>query len=298
MPGYYSGLLEGMQGAQQIKASQTMQAERQQTMQLNAQRFAQQQQERQLMMQAFQGGAEARSGLEDADNLNAAAKRLAAVGQRIMGVDPAKGIAMVKEAGTLRQQASQQGLRNIEIAQKKNEVLATTAMLVQDQTSLNDAVSELSREGIVVPPKYRQWGPEAQKWWGSRAATSKKNIELMRIDQSEQRTKIAADAEARKEGEVKAKAGDKDRTDELKRHGEYMKIHQAIKSEYDIAAKAGDKPKMAEYAKQMWKAGREYSGKPTDWRKDPDVTKLIQDVKDKTITEEEFSAKMKALGYE
>jgi hypothetical protein len=298
MPGYYSGLLEGMQGAQQIKASQTMQAERQQTIQMNAQNMALQQQERQLMMQAFQGGAEARSGMEDADSLNAAAKKMAAVGQRIMGLDPAKGISMLREAGTLRQQASQQGLRNIEIAQKKNELLGNTATLVQDQTSLNDAVMELSKEGVVVPPKYRQWNPESQKWWNSRAAISKKNIELMRIDQSEQRTKIAADAETRKEAEGKVKAGAKDREDELKRHGEYMKGYKAIQSEYDKATKAGDKLKANEYAKQMWKANREYQGKPTDWRQDPEVTRLIQDVKDKTLSEEEFTAKMKALGYE
>lgn len=298
MPGYYSGLLEGMQGAQQIKASQTMQAERRQTMQMRAQQMALQNQERQLMMQAFQGGADARSGLEEADTLDAAAKRMAAVGQRIMGIDPAKGIAMLKEAGNLRQQKAQQGLHNIEVAQKKNEVLATTAMTVQDQGSLNDAMAELSREGIVVPPKYRQWGPEAQKWWGSRAAIAKRNIELMRADATGLNAQTKAAEEARKEDEGKAKAAQKDREDELKRHGEYLKMHESIRKEYDLAVKSGDAKKAATYARQMWEAGRKYEGKPTDWRQDPEVAKLIQDRKEKVISDEEFTEKMKALGYE
>lgn len=220
MPGYYSGLLKGMMGVQELKDSETLRQERQQTMQIRAGEMRRQQQERDLMMQAFQGGADVRQGLEDSQDLSAQARKLSAIAARIMPFDPARGTAMMKEAGSMRAQKSLQDVRNIEATVKKNEVLGTTAIGVQDQASLNDAVEELARAGIPVPPKYRTWGPEAQKWWESRARVAKRNLEALKVDASVVRAQATRDAEDRKLEADKRKAAEDDRKAERARIGQ------------------------------------------------------------------------------
>jgi hypothetical protein len=218
-PGYYSALFQDTLELRQTQQQDVLAKERLQKMSMEKQKMQMQQQERSLMMQAFQGGSDLRGGMDEATNLQITAQKLRSVGQRIMPFDPAKGTAMIREAGNLVNQKGMTDLRNAEVARKKNEILYTTAITVNDQASLNDAVGELAKAGVVVPPQYRQWGPEAQKYWGSRATIAKRNLDMIRADASGKRVDIQQQAKERRDREAKIRDVQRDQEAERKRIG-------------------------------------------------------------------------------
>jgi hypothetical protein len=299
MPGYYSGLLEGMLAKQQIQGEQALTQERMQKIEIGKRNMALQDQERQLMMQAFSGGADARVGLEQAQDLQARADRLSAVARRILPFNPKVGLDMMKESDAIKSQKALQDQRNVAIAAKKNELLGTVAMTVTDQASLNDAVQELTQNGIAPPPpKYRTWGPEAQQWWSARARIAKRNLDSLRTDATLQRAQTAEEEAQRKTEHDRVRSAEKDREDELRRHGEYMKVESAIHREYTAAEKVGDTARMDEYARQLEGARRKYKETALDINTDPEAQKVKEDFSNGKITKDEAIRRLRTLGYE
>lgn len=221
MPGYYSGLLEGMMAKKQMEGQQAVIEQRRMKMQQDAMEMEREERERALMAQAFRGSADVRAGLQEEDDLNAQASQIGTLGNRMLRINPELGLKMIDKATDIRQQQSQAQYRNMEIATRKNELVLNTAMTVEDQGSLDDAVRDLAKAGYVVPPNARQWGPEAQDWWGKRANMAKRAIDSLRaqatvqnsvtraedLDRKEEKDKIAAqqkDAEAQRKRELSA----------------------------------------------------------------------------------------------
>jgi hypothetical protein len=213
-PGYYSALFQDTLEIRQSQQQDALAQERLQKIGMERQQMQMQQQERGLMMQAFQGGSQTRAGLQQASDLEEQASKMSATAQRLMRMGFVKdGLAMQKEAGALRTQKGMQDLHNTEAVQKKLELRGQVAMTVNDQGSLNDAIGELAKVGDIVPPKYRQWGPEAQKWWESMANSSKKGMADLRLRDAEQRLQIQALEEERKREHDKATGQHQDAAD-------------------------------------------------------------------------------------
>jgi len=243
-PGYYSSLFDNMIALKNVQR-QNMTAQvgvqnQQQEMQKRQQdmRFAEQdnqakRKEEKLLEQAFAGGQEFRQGMQEADTLMMQADKLMAAGAKIMGVNPKRGAAMILEANTLKNSKSQQDLHNANLAKTGNELLNTVAMKVNDQASTDDAVEELAKAGHVVPMRFRKWNPDSQKYWESRAAVSKQNVDMLKVDLAEQRARIAADAEARLKKTATEETKRKDDEAARKRAGQGQAVDIAAEKEYD-----------------------------------------------------------------
>ena len=150
-----------------------------------------------------------------------------------MGVNPKRGAAMILEANNLKTSKSQQDLHNANLAKVGNELLGTVAMKVTDQASTDDAVEELARAGHVVPVRFRKWNPDSQKYWESRAITSKQNVDMLKVDMAERRAVIAADAEARLKKTATDEQKRKDDEAARKRAGQGQALDVAAEKEYD-----------------------------------------------------------------
>jgi len=244
MPGYYSNLFDNMLALKEvqrknivtnvsIESRQQEMQKRQQDMQFAAEEQSQKRKEAQLLEQAFAGGSEFRQGMQEADTLMMQANKLADAGAKIMGVNPKRGAAMILEANTLKNSKSQQDLHNTNLAKVGNELLNTVAMKVTDQASTDDAVAELAKAGHIVPQRFRQWTSESQKYWNDRAAVSKQNVDMLKVDMAARRATIAADAESRLKKTAESEQKRKDDEAARKRAGQGQAVDIAAEKEYD-----------------------------------------------------------------
>ncbi len=210
MAGYYSGMLEGMLARSKMGAEQTLQQARIQDMQKQQIEMDQQARERALMTQAFRGSADMREGLQASSDLDQQANQIGGLGRKMLAINPKLGLDMIEKSTAIRNSKSMADYRNMEIATKKNELVLNTAMTVDGQDSLNQAVQDLAKAGYIVPPNARQWGPEAQDWWATRANMAKKAIDSLRAQATVQNSVTRVEDLDRKVEKDKVVAQQKD----------------------------------------------------------------------------------------
>lgn len=245
MPGYYGTLLSDMvegqkmaESKQRIIDGQMLAQERQQTIGMRAREEQRQREEESILRQAYMGNADTRTGIAASSDLMLQAQRMSQAAARIMPFDPAKGTAMLKAASDIQQHKGMQDIHNVELIQKKNELFRDVANEVSDQESLDRAVETLTKAGNPVPPKYRVWNLETQKYWDEKAALSKRNIDMLKVELMEQRAKQQAEAN---KATIELKKRDEDRKDRSAEERRTALSEPRMEKEYErllVVAKA------------------------------------------------------------
>lgn len=299
--GYYSGLLQGMLAREEIAGKQQQRQMNTLKMQQTIQGMQRQQREQQILSEAFKGGAADRAGMESAQGDHALAGRMASAGSQIMSIDPSTGARLLSESRRLKADASAQDLRNVNAAIKKNELVEQTAMTVYDPATLNDAVQTLTRSGVVIPGFARQWGPQAQRWWGMQANVAKQRQAMLKTDA------VVLNAKSREQAVAEKVAHDKEtdnlkRSDQaLKRYGAYQKTEAELRKEFVKAKDGGDSKRAWELYGQMNKAKAaelKAQGKKLSMAEDPEAMKVKSAMEAGELTYEEAVSRLKELGYE
>ena len=226
MAGYYGTLLADMMEGQKMAESkqriidgQSLAQERQQTMQMRQQELQRQQVEQQILEQAYRGSAPTREGISEASDLLLESQRASQVANRLMGVDPAKAIQLKQYSAHLLEQKGMLDVRNLQAIGQKNELAGAIATRVYDQASLDAAVKQLTELGDPVPPQFRTWNLETEKYMDSVAKGSKRNVAAVKATTIELNAKTRAKAETDKAEHQKAEDERRARDSESKRHG-------------------------------------------------------------------------------
>lgn len=108
-------------------------------------------------------------------------------GQAILkgGGDPKAGIQLIKEGNETRQTAMANQYRDLQIKASQLDASGGVAAQVMDQSSLDAAIPELSKFGVVVPEKFRTWSPETKEWFDRRAIANKAYRESLLVQQKQ-----------------------------------------------------------------------------------------------------------------
>lgn len=160
MEGYIGGLqfLSGLQDMDQRKQKFDLDIQdRQQAAYDNRQ-------ERDTLARVFRARADDQNTMDTLGNQNRLAQQYQQAGSEIMQYDPKQGLAMLKEADSLRLRVQDAALNQAQTGIMQDKLLAGRAANVFDQASLDSFIGDMSKAGKVIPTKYQVWGPETEKW--------------------------------------------------------------------------------------------------------------------------------------
>jgi hypothetical protein len=203
--GYYSGLLEGMQGVSgmQHQGAQTqLLKEEIPTNRLEFQALQQQLKDqviqRNLMKQAFQAGSGMRAGADEQQNLEMNTSKLYQLGRGLMASGQLKqGMEVLKEADASKRSAILNRASTISANKAQAEVIGGIYASVGDQASLDAAIPELAKNGKVWPEDMRNWDdPNTQEYVAKQERASKIGQGAAGLDLNAIRTQAGLDRDA------------------------------------------------------------------------------------------------------
>lgn len=200
MPGFYHGYLEGLTKISGIQAMQNQS-------QMDQLRIAQQRQsmdnsaqEQNLLKQAFSAKTDLQTIAEQINGQDRIAQMYMKAGQSIMHLNPKDGMALMRTAEEHQQKTALAGLETVKAESEKEKLAGTISANVDDQDSLNLAVSKLAKLGRMVPAKYRTWNSDTKDWFerqsklGMSAHEQQRaaiELEQLRLKQRDEDRKIA-----------------------------------------------------------------------------------------------------------
>lgn len=161
MDGYLGGLkyLSGVQGMEQQKAAFGLEMQQQQ------QAAQANQQEKGILAQVFRENANQRTTEDVLGGQSRLAQQYRRAGQSIMGVNPKRGIELLREADMAQEKTQRSALEQVQTSLARDKYLSTVASNVADQDSLNDAVRTFAKMGRTIPAKYQVWGDDTKAWF-------------------------------------------------------------------------------------------------------------------------------------
>jgi hypothetical protein len=157
------------------------------------QELVDQQLERNLMRQAFSSQEGERAGKDEQQGLDNQAGKMYQLGQRLMAVNPAQGMAFIKEAQDVKRKAFENQSSMLSNKKAQMEINGEILSGINSQEDLDAALPELARNGMVVPKEFRTWGPEAAAKFKQLSRQSKTVRDGMTLDLSERRLKAVED---------------------------------------------------------------------------------------------------------
>jgi len=129
-------------------------------------------------------------------------------GRELMKTDYKAGLALVKQGQAAQQEMTVARQERFKQKLVKNELAAHSFMSVVDQESLEVAMDDAAKLGIVIPPKYQKFNAETKSWLdrkvnASKAFTAKMKTENLIADTENKKAqaqdkRIAAKAKATK----------------------------------------------------------------------------------------------------
>lgn len=196
--GYTSGLFEGMKDLANIQGQQARTQQTQLQNQMLVEEKKREDQERQLLSQAFKSQADDKRVADQNSANTALAQQYFNVGKRLMGIDPKKGMDFMKEGDRLQHQGVQEQLTTAKLQEVKEEHMREVASQVTDQQSLDEAIKEFSKNGAIIPQRFRQWNEQTKAWLYNKATLSKNVQEAQKVQQAGREADLKERQEARR----------------------------------------------------------------------------------------------------
>lgn len=104
----------------------------------------------------------------------------------IMRRDPKLGIDLLNKGQDIRNSATTNAYRNAQIKQAQLEAGGLVAATITDQDTLNEALPELAKNGIIIPERFgNKWSPKLKEWLDNRKIASDNYIKSLNLEQDE-----------------------------------------------------------------------------------------------------------------
>jgi len=178
-----------------------------------------------LIKQAFSSTMAERRAQEEGNSLDSLYRATLDASKRVSGINPAKSIELLEKAQALKYKNLEFNIKNNEIKQAQAESAGDIAFSIEDQESLDNALPELAKHGLVVPERFREWNAETKDWFMTKALKSKSVKETIKLRNEEAKIKLQED---KFQEETKAK---------LVKEKELAAKNEREKNEYKIKAK-------------------------------------------------------------
>ena len=213
--GYYSGV----QDYQDLQSQMRNRESEIRLRELQAQKLQedrmQEQETAALLKRAYERTTSERVGEAEEAGLNETANQTRAAAKAISGVDPKSSIELSKLADSQEKTASEVTVRNVEMKKAKLAAGADVIATVYDQASLDDALSDLAKNGVIIPPRFKNtYSPELKDWLAHREIFSKSLIDSLQLKNQTTQVEINEKEVASKEADrlVKQKAAERKET--------------------------------------------------------------------------------------
>lgn len=203
--GYYSGLKEGVDTLSLQRARQEEANLRVLQRRVAEQEFSDRQKSKRILSDAYSANSYANKADSLEDYTNQIASQTEQAAKQVMAYDPQTGMTLLKQSQEERKNAFTAASNSLEIKKKQMEVAGAISGQVVDQSTLDDAVSELAKVGTIVPEKFRTWSPETKEWLDRRAMLSTNYLKGLELNQLQQRVQIQAEEAESKQQDRLAK---------------------------------------------------------------------------------------------
>jgi hypothetical protein len=209
--------LQQQQQDQQAYIQEEQNRRAQEEWNLKKQAFEEQKQSEKLMASAFASTIPERAGIAEEEGMTSLAEKTAMAAKKLMATNPKMGLDLLEKSQKYKEQAISNKVQNATFKQAQMEIAGQIASTVTDQQSLDEALPELFKNGVVVPDRFKKWGAETKNWFVNRAVFSKNamaeiklqnTLELTRLKELEDKSKQDkrdADIKAQEQKQIAAR---------------------------------------------------------------------------------------------
>lgn len=195
--------LQQQQQDNQYRLQQAQDQRAQEEWNLKKQAFEEQKQSEKLMASAYASSIPERVAGTEEDGISTLAEKTATVAKRMMSSNPKMGLELLDKSQEYRKQAIAAKIQNSTLKQAQMETAGQISSAITDQQTLNEALPELAKNGVIVPDRFKTWSDESKNWFANRAVFSSNVLAEMRVKNAEQLSKL-------KEADDKSKAAKRD----------------------------------------------------------------------------------------
>jgi hypothetical protein len=181
--GYYSGVMDAMK----TKSEMGERTQRGRLYQLQERKLQQELDDdaktKAILGSAFNATMPQRIGDEEVSSDEELSNRYIQAGKDAIGTDPKVGLELIKQGQQFKSEAALKAYRNTQMKAAQVQAAGTIASQITDQDTLNEAIPELAKNGMVIPERFgNKWSPQLKEWLGHRAVASDNYLKSLAVE--------------------------------------------------------------------------------------------------------------------